>query len=73
MIKTLDGLKKNKHALIKELKPSKVKNSLLSFGCIPGKNIEVTYKAPFGGPIIVFMGGISVMMGKIEAKTILIE
>ncbi|MGK7391263.1 MAG: FeoA family protein [Candidatus Cyclobacteriaceae bacterium M2_1C_046] len=46
---------------------------LLEMGCLPGTEIEVSFTAPFGGPICVNVSGYHLSLRKEEANTIAIQ
>lgn len=44
----------------------------LEMGCLPGSEIELSHKAPFGDPICIRVGGYALAMRQKEAATIML-
>lgn len=69
---TLADLKNQSTAQIIEILDSEVAIKLLEFGVLPGKQLEVLNKAPFGGPIYIRIENDAISLRKAEAKTIIV-
>lgn len=46
---------------------------LLEMGCLPGIEVQVSCKAPFGDPLCIRVSGYALSLRKEEAATILIQ
>ncbi|MDF2457492.1 MAG: feoA [Cytophagaceae bacterium] len=44
----------------------------LEMGCLPGSEVELSHKAPFGDPICIRVGGYALSMRLKEAATIML-
>ncbi len=49
------------------------RKKLLAMGLTPGTEVNVTRKAPMGGPLELFLRGFSLSLRKNEAQSILVE
>jgi len=49
------------------------RKKLLAMGLTPGTEIDVTRKAPMGGPLELFLRGFSLSLRKNEAQGIFVE
>jgi ferrous iron transport protein A len=55
--KTLANTKLNTKQFVKGLEISEISSKLLEMGLYEGQEVEVVFKAPFGDPIAVNVGG----------------
>lgn len=46
---------------------------LMEMGCLPGSEVKISCKAPFGDPICIMVSGYSLSLRKEEAATIMIK
>ena len=67
---TLNQAKKGITYLINSIGDSSIQSKLMEMGIIEGKEIEITYVAPFGDPIIVRISGYKLILRRKEAQTI---
>lgn len=58
---------------ISEISPGDLRPKLLEMGLYAGKTVKVLFKAPFGDPIAVDVGGYVLSMRLEEAALVLIE
>ena len=72
MIK-LSELKPGQKAVIKNFTNSETHLKLMEMGCVPGENIVVEQKAPFGDPISIKVAGYSLSLRLNEAEAIEVE
>ena len=74
---TLDTLDINHAAVVKRLAGSAESNQLMGklaeMGLYPGKEVKVLYKAPFGDPIAVDVGGYVLSLRKYEASLVQVD
>ena len=70
---TLASLKRGEKAFIKELDLDVVPLKMLELGCLPGSQIEILQKAPFGDPIYACINGVYVTLRKEMAMLIEVE
>ncbi len=70
---TLNELKKGQKATVVSLAPSEASRKLMEMGCIPGAEITLIRKAPFGDPLAFDVSGYNLAMRASEAKLIEIE
>ena len=70
----LSQLKKGQNAKILRVSGSgPIKRRMMDMGMVPGSEIKLIRKAPFGDPIEFRIKGYSLSLRKEEAETILIE
>ncbi len=69
-IKTVADLEIGQRGTINNLKDKELSLKLLEMGCIPGSIIELSHKAPFGGPICVYINETTLSMRQEEADLI---
>jgi Fe2+ transport system protein FeoA len=70
MINTLSLIKPGKIVTVEGLTESMLKPKLLEMGIITGKQLKVLFRAPFGDPIAVDLGGYVLSLRLDEAKLI---
>ena len=58
---------------MREISESSLKVKLIEMGLILGKQIEVLYRAPFGGPIAIDVEGYVLSLRRDEALMIEVE
>jgi ferrous iron transport protein A len=46
---------------------------LLEMGCLPGTEVKMSNKTPFGGPVCIKVSGYALSLRKDEAATIMIR
>jgi len=57
LIHTLANTPKGRKVKVSRLLPSEISSKLLEMGLYTGQEVEVLFKAPFGDPIAVNVGG----------------
>ena len=68
--RTIADLKTGEKAVIRSFRDVPLSLKLLEMGCLPGTEITLHFKAPFGDPIGILMDGYCLSMRKAEAATI---
>jgi ferrous iron transport protein A len=68
--KSVADLKIGEKGTISYFDDSEMSLKLLEMGCLPGYEIELTHKAPFGDPICIKVLGYSLSLRLDEATTI---
>lgn len=71
--KTLADLKPGQRGVISKLTDKDLSLKLMDMGCIPGCEIELCGKAPFGGPLSFCVCGYNLSVRKEEAATIVLQ
>ena len=69
----LSQIKTGTKVKIKSLKNDDIILKLMEMGCLPGEEITVWKKAPFGDPIYILVAGYSLSLRKDEAEKINVE
>jgi ferrous iron transport protein A len=69
----LSELKPGQRAVIKNFTNAETYLKLMEMGCVPGENIIVEQKAPFGDPISIKVSGYSLSLRLNEAEDIQVE
>jgi len=69
----LSELKPGQRAVIKNFTNGETYLKLMEMGCVPGENIIVEQKAPFGDPISIKVSGYSLSLRLNEAEDINVE
>ncbi len=69
----LSELKPGQRAVIKNFTNAETYLKLMEMGCVPGEDIMVEQKAPFGDPISVKVSGYSLSLRLNEAEDIQVE
>ncbi len=69
----LSELKPGQRAVIKNFTNVETYLKLMEMGCVPGEDIIVEQKAPFGDPISVKVSGYSLSLRLNEAEDIQVE
>jgi ferrous iron transport protein A len=72
MIK-LSELKPGQRAVIKNFTNTETYLKLMEMGCVPGENIILEQRAPFGDPISIKVSGYSLSLRLNEAEDIEVE
>ncbi len=67
MTTSLDKIANGTTVVIKDISESALKIKLLEMGMMEGKNLSVLFRAPFGDPIAVDVGGYVLSLRKDEA------
>jgi ferrous iron transport protein A len=62
----------NESGTISSISKSKFSNNLLEMGILPGSEIKMCSKAPFGGPVCIEVCGYCLSLRKKEAALIII-
>jgi ferrous iron transport protein A len=70
---TLNQLKIGEKAIILSISDADLENKLLEMGCLPGEEIELERKSPFGDPSMYFVSGYRLALRKNESNSILIK
>lgn len=76
MIKTqkcLADLKVGEKGIICCFRDEEMSLKLLEMGCLPGEEIEVGCKAPFGGPMCIKVSGYNLSLRIDEAATVMLR
>ena len=69
----ITDLKVGESAVIQSIGKGMLANKLMEMGCLPGETIEVTYKAPLGGPIAINVFGYILGIRREEADFLEVE
>lgn len=73
MVIPLCNLEPGIEAVITDVADSPVQTKLLEMGLIPGEVIRLKYKAPFGDPLCIMVGGYQLALRKDVAQWISVE
>ncbi len=68
--KTVADLRIGEKGIISGFSDQEMSLKLLEMGCLPGSEIQLTHKAPFGDPICIKVLGYSLLLRIDEAATI---
>jgi len=71
--KSLDSIPNRTTVLVKRILASDLKVKLLEMGFSEGKELRVLYRAPFGDPIAIDIGGYTLSLRKDEAAQVEVE
>lgn len=66
-------LKKGDCAIIKQMLGEELSVRLLEMGLLPGKEIQLIRRAPFGSPLYLKIAGHSLSIGKEEASKVVLQ
>lgn len=69
-LKSVADLKQGEKGIIKKLIQNAWSLKLLELGCLPGTEVSLNYKAPFGGIICLEVAGYQLSLRTEEAKTL---
>lgn len=69
----LSSLKKGQKAVIETLSGEAEDVKLLEMGCLPGTEIILKFRAPFGGPLAIKVGSYTLSLRASEAQKIRIK
>jgi len=69
----LNSIKNGTTVYVKNIKASALKVKLLEMGFSEGKEVRVLYRAPFGDPMAVDIGGYTLSLRNDEAEQIEVE
>ena len=69
----LSQIKPGTKVKIKSFKNDDIILKLMEMGCLPGEEITVWKKAPFGDPIYILVAGYSLSLRMDEAEKIYVE
>jgi ferrous iron transport protein A len=72
-VKSIADLKIGEKATICCFKDEEMSLKLLEMGCLPGTEIKMSCKAPFGDPVCIRVSGYALSLRKEEAATIMIR
>lgn len=72
MKKTIADLMIGQSAVIKKLINNALELKLMDMGCLPGSEVKVCFKAPYGGPICIEVCDCKLALRREEAKSLLI-
>lgn len=70
---TINSLKKNEKAIIKDFDIDIIPLKLLEMGCLPGNIVQLLQIAPFGDPLYLDVNGSHVAIRVETAKEIEVE
>lgn len=73
VINTLDSIPNGTTVLVKNIKASDLKVKLLEMGFFEGKELRVLYRAPFGDPMAIDIGGYTLSLRNEEAAQVEVE
>lgn len=73
MKKTLADISIGESVKVNELTQSPVSSKLLEMGLYIGQEVEILFKAPFGDPIAVNVGGYMLSLRLDEANLVIVE
>jgi ferrous iron transport protein A len=71
--KSIADLKVGEKGIICCFKDELMSLKLLEMGCLPGTEIKVSCKAPFGDPVCIRVSGYALSLRKEEAATIILR
>ena len=71
--KTLSDISIGESVKVNELTQSPVSSKLLEMGLYIGQEVEILFKAPFGDPIAVNVGGYMLSLRLDEANLVIVE
>lgn len=71
--KTLANISIGESVKVNELTQSPVSSKLLEMGLYIGQEVEILFKAPFGDPIAVNVGGYMLSLRLDEANLVIVE
>ena len=70
---TINSLKKNEKAIIKDFDIDIIPLKLLEMGCLPGNTVELLQIAPFGDPLYLDVNGSHLAIRVETAREIEVE
>jgi ferrous iron transport protein A len=70
--KSVADLKPGEKGMVCCFKDEVMSLKLMEMGCLPGSQVELAHKAPFGDPICIHVGGYSLSLRLKEASTIML-
>jgi len=70
---TINSLRKNEKAIIKDFDIDIIPLKLLEMGCLPGNTVQLLQIAPFGDPLYLDVNGSHVAIRVETAKEIEVE
>jgi ferrous iron transport protein A len=73
VIKSLNSISNGTTVHVKSIKASDLKVKLLEMGFCEGKELRVLYRAPFGDPMAIDIGGYVLSLRNEEAAQIEVE
>lgn len=73
MNSSLSHIKNGEFVIVREILESSLKVKLMEMGLTLGKQVEVLYRAPFGGPIAIDVEGYVLSLRKDEAQMVEVE
>lgn len=73
MSKSLSSIPNGTEVVVQKILPSDISVKLLEMGIIEGKLLKVLYRAPFGDPMAVDIGGYVLSLRTDEADLIEVE
>jgi Fe2+ transport system protein FeoA len=73
VLKALDSVQPGESAVIVRVASSDLTPKMAEMGVFTGKEVKVLFKAPFGGPIAVDLGGYVLSMRREEAHLVSVE
>jgi ferrous iron transport protein A len=69
----LSELRQGQKAVIKKFTNSETYLKLMEMGCVPGENVVLEQRAPFGDPISIKVSGYTLSLRLNEAEDIEVE
>ena len=70
LTKTVRDLKVGEKGIISNLKDAGLSLKLLEMGCLPGTEVKLNSKAPFGDPVTIIVNDYTLSLRLEEAATI---
>jgi ferrous iron transport protein A len=68
--RSVADLKIGEGGIIAGFDNSEMSLKLLEMGCLPGSEVELSHKAPFGDPLCIKVAGYQLLLRREEAATI---
>lgn len=68
--KKLSELKSGERGVIHSFTDEEMSLKLMEMGCLPGDEVQMVFKAPFGDPVCIKVSGYSLSLRVQEAATI---
>jgi len=72
-MKSLADLKISEKGIIQSFSDEILSIKLIEMGCLPGSEVQVSFTAPFNGPIAIKVAGYHLSLRKEEAQSISLE
>ncbi len=73
IVQPLHTLQSNRKAIIAHVQHTEISPKLVEMGFIPGSEVSILFRAPFGGPLAIDLGSSVVSLRIEEAQVIMID